>query len=45
MAKKIKKQEEEEIKTEEDLPASEDKKDSEKVFIGYHPITGEEVWQ
>lgn len=44
MAKKIKKQEEEEIKTEE-LLESEEPQDSEKIFIGYHPITGDEVWQ
>ena len=49
MAKKIKKQKEEvvvnPILVDEDLVHEEPKPTKEKVFIGYHPITGDEVWQ
>jgi len=49
MAKKIKKKEEEiavdPILFDEDLLAPEPKEDKPKILIGYHPITGAEVWQ
>lgn len=43
VSKKNKETKEEEVK-DSDLLAPETKEDKPKILLGFHPITGEEVW-
>lgn len=48
MSKKKKKEEDKEVHDLLGIPESDEKKEEqpkEKIFLGYHPITKEEVWK